>query len=58
MNEQEWCQNQLDEFMQNSHTYPQKALFFSLKQLLDEQYKRMEQTQGELDGKLWDTGNW
>jgi len=50
--------NQLEKLSEESRDYKQKALLQATKELLQEQEKRREQLQGELDGTLWSPGNW
>lgn len=59
MNEQEeWVLNELDKLFKESRDYKQKALLRATKNIIEEQEKRKEQLQGELDGTLWSPGNW
>jgi hypothetical protein len=59
LNEQEeWVLNELDKLFKESRDYKQKALLRATKNIIEEQEKRKEQLQGELDGTLWSPGNW
>ena len=58
MEDKDWLMNQLDVLFEASRDYKQKALLLATKELLEEQEKRREQLQGELDGTLWSPGNW
>lgn len=58
MSEREWIREQLDQTMETSRDYEQKALLLAAKELIEEQYTRMEQMQGELDGTMWSPKNW
>ena len=51
MNTEKWVQEQLDHLVAASKDYRQKALFQETKKLFREQYERMEQMEGELDGR-------
>lgn len=58
MEENEWLRKQLKQLESDSRDYRQKALLQATIALLEEQEKRREQLQGELDGTLWSPGNW
>ncbi|MGO3731934.1 MAG: hypothetical protein ACTJHC_02035 [Vagococcus sp.] len=58
MENQEWLQSVIDELEKNSYKYEEKALFMELKHIVSEQYKRIEQAEGELDGTLWSPNKW
>lgn len=58
MEDNQWLTHQLIKLRNESQDYKQKALLEAAKQLLEEQEKRREQLQGELDGTLWSPGNW
>ncbi|MFO8069000.1 MAG: hypothetical protein R6U02_03305 [Alkalibacterium sp.] len=58
MEDKQWLMNQLEKLSEESQDYKQKALLQATKALLEEQEKRKEQLQGELDGTLWSPGNW
>jgi len=58
MEENQWLIKQLEELERESRDYRQKALLEATIALLEEQKKRREQLQGELDGTLWSPGNW
>lgn len=58
MEDKDWLMKQLDVLFEGSRDYKQKALLLATKELLEEQEKRREQLQGELDGTLWSPGNW
>lgn len=58
MEENQWLIKQLEQLEKDSRDYKQKALLQATMALLEEQKKRREQLQGELDGTLWSPGNW
>ncbi|MER2064630.1 MAG: hypothetical protein ABS873_08245 [Alkalibacterium sp.] len=58
MEENQWLVKQLEQLESDSRDYRQKALLQATISLLEEQEKRREQLQGELDGTLWSPGNW
>lgn len=54
----DWTIQQIEQLIQKSQNYKEKALLESVKKALFEQEKRREQNQGELDGTLWSPGEW
>jgi len=56
--EREWIDAQLEKAVEDSRDYEQKALLLATKALIEEQYTRIEQMQGELDGTMWSPKNW
>ncbi|WP_080147172.1 hypothetical protein [Marinilactibacillus piezotolerans] len=58
MEDKQWMLAQLTDLFHKSRDYKQKALLMAAKELIEEQEKRKEQLQGELDGTLWNPGNW
>lgn len=58
MGEREWIDAQLEKAVEDSRDYEQKALLLATKALIEEQYTRIEQMQGELDGTMWSPKNW
>nr|WP_319216633.1 hypothetical protein [uncultured Trichococcus sp.] len=58
METENWVQEQLDRLVEASRDYRQKALFQETKKLFQEQYQRMEQMQGELEGRIWSPKEW
>ncbi len=58
MEDNQWMMTQLEKLFDESRDYKQKALLKATKELLEEQEKRKEQLQGELDGTLWSPGKW
>lgn len=58
MGTEKWVQERLDHLIEASRDYRQKALFQETKRLFQEQYQRMEQMQGELDGRMWSPKEW
>ena len=58
MGEREWIEAQLEKAVEDSRDYEQKALLLATKALIEEQYTRIEQMQGELDGTMWSPKNW
>ena len=58
METENWVQEQLDHLVAVSQDYRQKALFQETKKLFQEQHQRMEQMEGELDGRMWSPNEW
>ncbi|GEQ32488.1 hypothetical protein ACEN4P_11940 [Marinilactibacillus psychrotolerans] len=58
MEDEQWLINRLEELLKRSRDYKQKALLQAAINLILEQEERKEQLQGELDGRLWNPGNW
>ncbi|WP_167574655.1 hypothetical protein [Loigolactobacillus backii] len=54
----DWLQQQINALAVNSEHYEEQALFRALAELVTEQEKRIEQTQGEIDGRTWDERQW
>lgn len=55
---EEWLEQLINEQLQHVTTYEEKALLETTKTLLDEQQQRIEQLQGEIDGRLWNHKEW
>lgn len=58
LGEREWMSEELEKAFENSKDYKQKALLLGAKNLIEEQYTRIEQMQGELDGTMWSPKQW
>lgn len=58
MSEREWITEELEKAFDNSQDYEQKALLLAVKKLLEEQYTRIEQMHGEVDGTMWSPKEW
>lgn len=54
----EWTMEQINQLIEKSKDYKEKALLENVKTTLLEQEKRREQNQGELDGTLWSPREW
>lgn len=55
---QAWTIEKIDQLIDKSQDYKEKALLYNVKLALLEQEKRRVQNQGELDGSLWSPGDW
>lgn len=53
-----WYLNQLDELIEKSQDYKEKAILEGTKDLILDQVQRRQQNEGELDGSLWSPGEW
>lgn len=58
MSELEWLIAEVNTLEQTATTYEEKAFYQELKLIVKEQYKRIEQAEGELDGTLWSPQKW
>ena len=58
MDEQTWVDQQISTLIQDSSNYPDQAFYRGLRELFTEQYLRLEQLQGELDGRMWSPDQW
>jgi hypothetical protein len=53
MNDTDWIVQATDQLRAHATTYQDQAFYLALQDLLIEQTKRLEQAQGELDGRAW-----
>ncbi|WP_171030787.1 hypothetical protein [Pediococcus stilesii] len=53
MDNAEWLKERLDAFRRSSPKYGDQAFYLALNDFVQEQYKRMDQIQRELDGRMW-----
>ncbi|WP_164509942.1 hypothetical protein [Lacticaseibacillus porcinae] len=58
MSEGEWLLQEAKRLADDSQTYEDVAFYTQLAVFLDEQDRRIDQAQGELDGILWDHEGW
>ena len=58
MEEKNWLLAEIDTLLIQVNSYEEKALYVSLKKLIEEQYNRLEQLEGQLDGTLWSPKEW
>ncbi|WP_172188196.1 hypothetical protein [Lentilactobacillus kribbianus] len=54
----EWLLTQIETLKQKQPAYEDRAFLTALQQVVQQQATRSEQIQGELDGRLWNHGNW
>lgn len=57
MNEMDWLL-ETKQLEKTATTYEEKAFYQELEYIIREQYKRIEQAEGELDGTLWSPKKW
>ncbi|MFZ2588285.1 hypothetical protein [Paucilactobacillus nenjiangensis] len=58
MDTQQWVEMKINELIENSQTFPDQAFYRELKEIMTEQYHRIDQLQGELDGRMWSPEQW
>lgn len=58
MNEMDWLLRETKQLEKTTTTYEEKAFYQELEYIIREQYKRIEQAEGELDGTLWSPKKW
>ncbi|WP_034551524.1 hypothetical protein [Carnobacterium funditum] len=58
MDKEEWLLLELNTLFSSSQEYKQKALLKATIELVKEQFKRINQMEGELDGRLWSPRDW
>lgn len=58
MKNSEELARKIKELEQISENYEDKAFFQELKCMMDEQFIRIEQAEGEIDGRLWSPKSW
>lgn len=56
--EKEWLLSEIVKKIEASKTYEEKALLKEALVLVQEQYQRIEQSEGQLDGSLWSPKDW
>ncbi|WP_238985057.1 hypothetical protein [Bacillus kwashiorkori] len=54
----EWILQELQRVYDQSQNYMEVALIKATQSILLEQYKRIEQMEGEMDGTLWSPKRW
>lgn len=58
METQDWMLEQIHDLEARSRDYRQKALFQEFAKVIEEQYKRIKQAEGEVDGRMWSPKEW
>lgn len=58
MEQKEWMLSQINYLKEISKDYRQIALYQEFGELIQEQYKRIEQAEGEIDGRSWSPKEW
>ncbi|GEN48048.1 hypothetical protein [Ligilactobacillus pobuzihii] len=54
----EWILSRCDELLASFTQYEERAFLQQVKQLVLKQDQRLSQTEGELDGRIWNPGKW
>ncbi|GAJ27467.1 hypothetical protein JCM15457_2457 [Liquorilactobacillus sucicola DSM 21376 = JCM 15457] len=54
----DWLIQRLDEAADSSMKYENRAFFRAMAATALQQSKRIEQAQGEMDGRLWNPNRW
>ncbi|KRL58828.1 hypothetical protein [Latilactobacillus fuchuensis] len=58
MTEENWLQQQIQQLQSQATTYEDQAFYQALGQVSHELAQRIEQRQGELDGRIWNATKW
>ena len=58
MAEQTWATQQLLTLATQTPQFKEKALYLALAELTEEQQRRIDLAQGELDGRTWKPSRW
>ncbi|MFD1485901.1 hypothetical protein ACFQ5J_11750 [Lacticaseibacillus baoqingensis] len=58
MNETQWLLDQAKQLADAASDYPKRAQFLALADFIQAQAMRLEQAEGELDGRAWDHEQW
>lgn len=58
MNDETWLIQELENLIAQTPDYEKRALLHATIDMVHEQTKRIEQAQGELDGRIWNHEQW
>lgn len=58
MENEDWIMQQIDEKMKQPMSFRNKAILFEARRIMKEQFKRIDQSESELDGRSWTPKNW
>lgn len=58
MKKREWANTMLDNLIADTPGYEERSLLRSMKLLINEQYKRIDQKEAEIDGRSWNPKKW
>ncbi|CAH0416661.1 hypothetical protein KAR50_03580 [Periweissella fabaria] len=58
MEEQTWLITTIEDLLTSSTKLEDRAFYQGLKALANEQITRLDQSSGELDGRIWNPSRW
>ncbi|WP_237025971.1 hypothetical protein [Lactobacillus sp. S2-2] len=58
MNHEDWAIKKIDEKLSQPISFKEKAILFETKNVIKEQFKRIDQSEAELDGRSWTPNKW
>lgn len=58
MENEDWIMQQIYEKMKQPMSFRNKAILFEARRIMKEQFKRIDQSESELDGRSWTPKNW
>lgn len=58
MNNEEWIINKITEKLKKPISFREKAILFETRKIIKEQFKRIDQSEAELDGRSWTPKKW
>ena len=58
LSNQKWLIDQLNQMIQTEPKFKSRALLERTRDLVNDQYRRLQQARDELDGRIWDHENW
>ncbi|KRO15515.1 hypothetical protein [Lacticaseibacillus saniviri] len=53
-----WLHEQVADLEKQAKSYPDQAFYHELNRFIQEQQKRLEQAEGEIDGRTWNHEQW
>lgn len=58
METREWTRQQINKLINESQDFKEQAFYQALQDTMTEQFQRIEQLQGEVDGRVWNPEKW